>query len=91
LVSNIRNPPLETIQLSKKIFFTHGSRKVQDEEPACLKNGGFFKTSQLNNGGFAYIQYPLFAGKPILQPKNSFTGGCKIDGTGRSSTLLYLH
>jgi hypothetical protein len=25
----------------------------------CLKNGGFFKTSQLSNGGFAYIWYPL--------------------------------
>jgi hypothetical protein len=46
---------LETSQLSKNIFFTNGSPKVQDEEPAWLKNGGFFKTSQLNHGGFAYI------------------------------------
>jgi hypothetical protein len=45
--SNIRNPPLETSQLYKNIFFTNGSP---------MKNDGFFKTSQLNiNGEFAYI------------------------------------
>jgi hypothetical protein len=47
-----RNPPLETSQLSKNVFSP--IPKVQDEESACLKNGGFFKTSQLNDGGFAY-------------------------------------
>jgi hypothetical protein len=31
------------------------SPKGEKEEPMCLKNGGFFKTSQLSNGGFAYI------------------------------------
>jgi hypothetical protein len=34
---------------------------VQDEVPACSKNGGFFKPSQLNDGGFAYIWYPLIS------------------------------
>jgi hypothetical protein len=29
--------------------------KGGDEEPTGLKNGGFFKTNQLHNGGFAYI------------------------------------
>jgi hypothetical protein len=28
--------------------------------PACLKNCWFFKTSQLNNSGFAFIWYPLW-------------------------------
>jgi hypothetical protein len=45
---------VETSQSSKKNV-TNGPPKLQDEEPACLKNGGFFKTSQLNDGGFAYI------------------------------------
>jgi hypothetical protein len=37
---------------------------VQDEKPACLKNGGFFKTSQLTNGGFAHIDF-LYLIPPI--------------------------
>jgi hypothetical protein len=41
--------------IQKYFFFTNGSPKAQDEEPACLKNGVFFKTSQLDHGGFAYI------------------------------------
>jgi hypothetical protein len=54
-VSNIRNSPSKTSQSSKNIFLTNGSLKAQDEGPACLKYGVFFKTSQFNNGGFAYI------------------------------------
>jgi hypothetical protein len=46
---------LKPVDYPKIFFFTNGSPKVQDEVPACLKNGGFFKTSQLNDGGFAYI------------------------------------
>jgi hypothetical protein len=36
-------------------FLTSGSPKGEDEKPKCLKNGWFFKTSQLNDGGFGYI------------------------------------
>jgi hypothetical protein len=32
---------------------------VLDEQPTGSKNGGFLKTSQLHNCGFAYIWYPL--------------------------------
>jgi hypothetical protein len=36
-------------------FSANGSPKGEDEKPKCLKHGGFFKTSQLNNRGFGYI------------------------------------
>jgi hypothetical protein len=46
---------LKPVNYPKIFFFTNGSPKVQDEVLGCLKNGGFFKTIQLNDGGFAYI------------------------------------
>jgi hypothetical protein len=48
-------PHLKPVNYPKIFFFTNVSPKVQDEVPACSKNGGFFKPSQLNDGGFAYI------------------------------------
>jgi hypothetical protein len=41
--------------IQKHFFSEMGSQRGGNEEPKCLKNGGFFKTSQLNNGGFGYI------------------------------------
>jgi hypothetical protein len=56
LVSNIRNPPLETSHFPIK-----NHQWVPKGGRWHLKNDEFFKTSPLNNGGFGYIWYPLIS------------------------------
>jgi hypothetical protein len=45
----------QTVNYPKILLFTNGFPKGEDEVPSCLKNGGLFETSQLNNGGFGCI------------------------------------
>jgi hypothetical protein len=54
-ISNVRNPPLKTSQLSKNIFLHQWVPKGGDEEKTCFKKGWFFINSQLIDGGFGYI------------------------------------
>jgi hypothetical protein len=43
------------VNYPKIFFFTNGSPKGKDEEKTCFEKDKFFKTSQLNSGGFGYI------------------------------------
>jgi hypothetical protein len=49
--STVRNQSL----FQKIKFCINRPPKGLNEEPTCLKSGGFFQTSQLNSGRFGYI------------------------------------
>jgi hypothetical protein len=46
-----------------------GPPKGLNEGSMCLKNGGFFQTSLLSNGGFGYIGYPLLSKSLVFHKK----------------------